>query len=75
MSVAFCSRTYASFVHKCANPIESIVISYEARHDKTCLMPYANKKGVDQPAHPHSLIIAFVARCCDIRIHNLAQDF
>ena len=28
-------------------------------------MPYANKKGADQPAHPHSLIIAFVVRCLD----------
>ena len=24
------------------------------------LMPYANNKGADQPAHPHSLISAFV---------------
>ena len=22
------------------------------RHAKTCLMPYANNKGADQPAHP-----------------------
>ena len=28
-------------------------------------MPYANNKGVDQPAHPRSLISAFVIRCLD----------
>ena len=26
-------------------------------------MSYANNKGVDQPAHPHILISAFVVRC------------
>ena len=29
-------------------------------HAKMCLMPYANTKGTDQPAHPRSLISAFV---------------
>ena len=28
-------------------------------------MPYANSKGPDQPAHPRSLICAFVVRCLD----------
>ena len=32
---------------------------------KMCLMPYANNKGADQPAHPRSLISAFVVRCLD----------
>ena len=27
------------------------------------LMSYANNKGADQPAHPRSLISAFVVRC------------
>ena len=26
-------------------------------------LPYANNKGADQPAHPHSLISTFVVRC------------
>ena len=26
-------------------------------------LPYANNKSADQPAHPHSLISAFVVRC------------
>ena len=30
-----------------------------------CLMSYANNKGADQPAHPRSLISAFVVRCLD----------
>ena len=28
-------------------------------------MTYANNKGADQPAHPHSLISTFVVRCLD----------
>ena len=35
-------------------------------------MPYANNKGADQPAHPHSLISAFVFRCLDSIIPLLA---
>ena len=33
----------------------------EPGHEKTCLMPYANNKGADQP----SPISAFVVRCLD----------
>ena len=32
----------------------------EPGHEKMCLMSYANNKGADQPAHPLSLISAFV---------------
>ena len=32
---------------------------------KNLFMPYANNKGADQPAHPRSLISAFVVRCLD----------
>ena len=32
---------------------------------KTCFMPYAKNKGAEQPAHPLSLIGAFVVRCLD----------
>ena len=28
-------------------------------------MPYANNKGADQPARPHSLISTFVVLCLD----------
>ena len=29
------------------------------------VLPYANNKDADQPAHPRSLISAFVVRCLD----------
>ena len=32
-------------------------------------LSYANNKGADQPAHPHSLISAFVVRCLDSIIY------
>ena len=35
---------------------------------RKCLMAYANKKGTDQPAHPRSLISAFLVRCLDSMI-------
>ena len=38
---------------------------YEPGHEKMCLMSYANNKGADQPAHPRSLISAFVVHCLD----------
>ena len=41
-------------------------------HAKTCLKPYANNKGADQPAHSRSLISTFVVRCLDSMICILA---
>ena len=41
-------------------------------HANMCLMPYANNKDADQPAHPPSLISAFVVRCLDSMICILA---
>ena len=41
-------------------------------HAKTCLMPYANNKGADQPVHPRSLISPFVVRFLDSMICILA---
>ena len=38
---------------------------YESGHEKMRLMPYANNKGADQPAHPRSQISAFLVRCLD----------
>ena len=38
---------------------------FEPGHEKMCLMSYANNKGADQPAHPHSLISTFVVCCLD----------
>ena len=44
-------------------------LAFEPGHEKTCFMPYANNKGADQPAHPRSLISAFVVRCLDSNIY------
>ena len=37
-------------------------------------MPYVNKKGSDQPVHPHSLISNFVVRCFDSIISIVAKN-
>ena len=49
------------------NPMHlfSYMYACEPGHEKMCLMPYANNKGEDQPAHPRSLVSAFVVRCSD----------
>ena len=35
---------------------------YWPRRQKTCLRRFANNKGADKPAHPRSMISAFVIR-------------
>ena len=37
----------------------------QPKHEEMYFMPYANNKGAGQPAHPHSLISAFVVCCLD----------
>ena len=44
---------------------ECISQTFRPGHAKTCLMPYANNKRADQPAHPRSLISTFVVRCLE----------
>ena len=39
-----------------------------------CLTPYANNKGADQPAHPRSLISAFVVRSLDSIISLVSRS-
>ena len=48
---------------------------HELGHEKMCLMSYANGKGADQPAHPHSLISTSVFRCLDsiISLDSIAE--
>ena len=41
---------------------------------KTCLQWFANSKGADQPAHPSSLISAFVIRLLESVISRLATN-
>ena len=47
----------------------------EPGHEKMYLMSYANNKDADQPAHPRSLISAFVVRFVDsiISVDSLAE--
>ena len=51
----------------------NITLSLEPRHEKTCLMPYANNKDADHSAHPRSLISAFVVRWLNSIIPILAN--
>ena len=45
----------------------------EPGNAKMYLMPYANNKGADQPAHLRSLISTFVVRCLDSRISLVSR--
>ena len=42
------------------------------RREKTCLRGFANNTGADQPAHPRSLISAYVIRFLKSIISKLA---
>ena len=44
------------------------------RHEKTCLREFAKNKGTDQPAHPRSLISAFVIRFLESTISKLCTS-
>ena len=44
------------------------------RREKTCLREFANNTGLDQPAHPRSLISAFVIRFYESTVYRLATD-
>ena len=44
------------------------------RREKTCLRRFANNTGADQPAHPRSLISAFVIRLLESIISKLATS-
>ena len=48
--------------------------TYGPRREKTCLRGFANNKGADQPAHPRSLISAFVFRLLESIIFRLATS-
>ena len=44
------------------------------RREKTCLQEFGNNKGVDQLAHPHSLISALVIRFLESTISKLVTS-
>ena len=43
------------------------------RHEKTCLRGFTNNTGADQPAHPRSLISAFVIAFWKVPYLSLLQ--
>ena len=47
---------------------------YGPRHEKTYLRGFANNTGADQPAHPRSLISAFVIRFLESIMSRLATS-
>ena len=63
------TRTYGPLFHEM---VQINVHGNELYRKKTCFMLYANNKGTDQPAHPSSLISAFVVHCLD---RSCAQNF
>ena len=46
-----------------------------SRAMRKCVMSYASNKGTDQPAHPRSLISAFIVHCLDsiISLDSIAE--
>ena len=52
----------------------SLQQSIGPRCEKTCLRRGANNKGADQPAHPRSLISAFVIRFLECVISKLVTS-
>ena len=49
-------------------------LSYGPQREKTCLRGFANNTGADQPAHPRSLISAFVIHLLESTISILATS-
>ena len=49
-------------------------IFYGHHCQKTCLQGFGNNKGADQPAHPRSLISAFVIPLLESTISRLAMS-
>ena len=49
-------------------------VLYGPGHVKTCFMPYANNKGAEQPAHPRSLVSAFVVHSLDSIISLVSRS-
>ena len=67
-----CSQAWETIIPEIKIENEKMcLMSYE----KMCLMSYANNKCADQPAHPRSLISAFVVRCLEsiISLDSIAE--
>ena len=58
-----------SMAHK-----NDVRLTYGPRREKPCLRGFANNTGADQPAHPRSLISAFVILVLESTISKLATS-
>ena len=73
-----CATTTISTVAGYQVVLATLLFYYAIHVSRTmrkCVMSYANNKGADQPAHPRSLISAFVIRCLDsiISLDSIAE--
>ena len=48
--------TVHNAVYQVSLSSEGLSVTFEPGHEKMCLMPYANDKDADQPAHPRRMI-------------------
>ena len=79
LCVASCQSKFA--IHEVMNCVANLKVHLkdltenELGHEKMCFMSYAKNKGADRPAHPRSLISAFVVRCLDsmISLDSIAE--
>ena len=77
LSLPWVDISFCWFCHETAHLLYGF-LSYEPGHAKMCLMPYVNNKGADQgadqPAHPRSLISAFVVCSLDSIISLVSRS-
>ena len=75
-----CPLTYFDYNYVFASPNKSelplcvFLLTNGPRREKLCLRGFANNTGADQPAHPRSLISAFVIRFLENVIYKLGTD-
>ena len=64
-------------MHACAESSDTVRFSalyHLSNVMRKPVMPYANNKGADQPAHPRSLISAVVVRCLDSILPQVSKS-
>ena len=69
-----CSFLFCNIALRISLCVSLSELPYWSRCEKTCLWWFANNKGADQPAHPHSLISAFVICLFESIISRLAMN-
>ena len=72
ISIIFCLEIH--FVNFNLAPDCTAPLTIGSRREKTCLRGVAKNTGADQPAHPRSLISAFVIRVLKSTLSKLATS-